>query len=145
MSLACFLVVCEVGREQDRVTVADLAGLHRRSPGLALVLLLGLLGLIGLPPTVGFVGKWFLFSAAIEQGQFAYVLVAAINAVIATYYYLQVLREAYFAQPTREAPLQPGIAVWLTAAGAAGLTLVMGVLPGWFWTRATAVAALLAP
>lgn len=74
MSFACFLVVCEVGRDDDLVSVDAVAGLHRRSPLLAATLLVGLFGLIGLPPTAGFIGKWLLFSAALEQGQFLLVI-----------------------------------------------------------------------
>jgi NADH-quinone oxidoreductase subunit N len=144
MSVLCFIVVIEVGRDDDLVSIESLAGLHRRSPVLAATLLTGLFGLIGLPPTVGFIGKWFLFSAAIEQGQFLFVLVAAINSAVALYYYLLVIRQAYFTEPLREEPLRPGL-LPLTAAGATtGLVVAMGILPGWFWERSVAaVRALL--
>ena len=111
---------------------------------LAALLLVGLLGLIGLPPTVGFTGKWFLFSAAIAQGQFALVLVAAVNSAVALYYYLLVMRQAYFAPAEDEAPLRAGGASLAAAAAATVVVLAMGAAPGWFWDRsAEAVAALL--
>ena len=144
VSFLCFLVVCEVARDRDLVSIDSLAGLHRRSPVLAALLLVGLLGLIGLPPTVGFTGKWFLFSAAIAQGQFALVLVAAVNSAVALYYYLLVMRQAYFAPAEDEAPLRAGGASLAAAAAATVVVLAMGAAPGWFWDRsAEAVAALL--
>ena len=111
---------------------------------LAATLLIGLFGLIGLPPTVGFIGKWFLFSAAIEQGQFAFVLVAAINSAVALYYYLLVIRQAYCAEGQTDEPIHTGVVTLAVAGGTTGLVIAMGVVPGWFWTRSVeAVAALM--
>ncbi|MDA0336612.1 MAG: NADH-quinone oxidoreductase subunit N [bacterium] len=144
MSALCFLVVVEVGRDDDLVPIESLAGLHQRAPLLAATLLIGLFGLIGLPPTVGFIGKWFLFSAAIEQGQFVLVLVAAINSAVALYYYLLVIRQAYLVEPVRAAPLHTGMVTLLVAGATTGLVVAMGIVPGWFWTKSVeAVAALM--
>ncbi len=144
MSGLCFLVVVEVGRDDDLVPIESLAGLHQRAPLLAATLLIGVFGLIGLPPTVGFIGKWFLFSAAIEQGQFVLVLVAAVNSAVALYYYLLVIRQAYLVDPVRAAPLHTGMVTLLVAGATTGLVVAMGIVPGWFWTKSIeAVAALM--
>jgi NADH-quinone oxidoreductase subunit N len=143
MSGLCFLVVIEVGRDEDLVPIESLAGLHKRAPLLAATLLIGLFGLIGLPPTVGFIGKWFLFSAAIEQGQFVFVLVAAINSAVALYYYLLVIRQAYLVDPVSTAPLHTGVGTLAVAGATTGLVIAMGIVPGWFWTKsAEAVASM---
>lgn len=144
MSFTCFLVVCEVGADSDLVRIESVAGLHRRSPLLAAALLVGIFGLIGLPPTVGFIGKWFLFSAALQQGQFLLVLVAAINAVIGLYYYLLILRQAYLTVPDRVEPINSRLAVQTAAVAGAVLVLVMGTFPGRYWDMAArATSALL--
>ncbi len=143
MSVACFLVICEVGRDSDLISIDALKGLHQRSPLMAATLLIGLFGLIGLPPTVGFIGKWFLFSAALEQGQFGLVLVAAANSVVALYYYLIVLRAAYLEEAVDAAPVSVSPWVRLTALASMVMVLVLGTFPGRFWDMAARAAQAL--
>ena len=143
MSFICFLVVCEVGQDSDLVQIESVAGLHQRSPFLAATLLVGIFGLIGLPPTVGFIGKWLLFSAALEQGQFLLVLVAAVNAVVGLYYYLLVLRQAYLMPADGAAPIYSCFPVRTAAAVGVVLVLVMGTFPGRYWDVASRAASML--
>lgn len=130
MVLACFVVVCKVSRDGANVAIEDLAGLHRRSPLLALTLAVGVFALAGIPPFVGFMGKLTLLSAALAKGYLALVIIAVINAAIAVYYYLGVIRESWF----RDAPEAPAIALdWPTRALCVLLILgilALGVAPG---------------
>lgn len=99
MSMACFLVICSVSREGENVQIEDLSGLHKRSPLLALTLAVGMFGLAGIPPFVGFMGKFMLLTGALKQGYLPLVILAAINTAISIYYYLSVVRVAYCNNP----------------------------------------------
>jgi NADH-quinone oxidoreductase subunit N len=121
---------------QDRAEAVDLdayGGLAARHPVLALALTVCLISLIGLPPTAGFVGKFYLFSAAI-QGRFYWLgVIAVLNSVIAAYYYLRLIVYMYMREP--EAPitsLTPSFAGGLALAVALIGTGVLGVMPAPF-------------
>lgn len=105
MVLACFVVICKVSKDGTNVAIAEFAGLHRRSPLLAVTLAVGVFALAGIPPFVGFMGKLSLLKAALAKGWLALVIIAMINAAIAIYYYLSVVREAWF----RDAGDRPAI------------------------------------
>lgn len=96
MVLACLLVVCRVSKDGANASLEDLAGLHRRSPLLAVTLLVGVFALAGLPPFAGFIGKLSLLKAALAKGYLALVVIAVVNSAIAIYYYLGMVREACF-------------------------------------------------
>jgi len=118
-------------RGAEAVQLGDYAGLAARHPLLALLLALFLLSLIGFPPTAGFVGKFYLFSAAIEAGYVGLAILAVLNAVIASYYYLRLIVYMYMREPEGE----PVVAA-LTPAAGLGLavavwgTLHLGLAPG---------------
>lgn len=99
MKFTCFMVMIRVADDGRNLQIAELAGLHRRSPLLALALMLALFGLAGIPPTIGFSGKVFIFVAAIQRGYLVLVLIAMANIVISLYYYLLVLKAAYLDEP----------------------------------------------
>ncbi len=103
MKFTCFMVVIKVAGDGGNPAIADLAGLHRRAPLLAMALMMALFGLAGIPPTIGFTGKLLLFTAAMTQGHLALILIAMINVVISLYYYLHVLRAAYLLEPVDNA------------------------------------------
>ncbi len=107
MVLACFVVISRVSRDGTNVAIAELAGLHRRSPLLAATLIVGVFGLAGIPPFVGFLGKLSLLTAALAKGHLILVIITMINAAIAVYYYLRVVREAIFGEPVEKAERIP--------------------------------------
>lgn len=106
---------------QEAVNLGDYSGLASRHPILAVTLSLFLLSLIGIPPTAGFVGKFYLFAAAIRAGYLWLAVIAVLNSAVAAYYYLRIIVYMYMREPeglpTAYAPsfaggLALGIALW---------------------------------
>jgi len=95
MNLACFYVVILLSRNGNNPTVADLAGLAKRSPLLGFLLAASAFSLAGIPPTGGFTGKLFLLMSAFKAGHLNIVIIAAVNTVISIFYYLNLVRISY--------------------------------------------------
>jgi len=132
MVLACFVVICRVSRDGSNLSIEELAGLHRRAPLLAVTLGVGVFALAGIPPFVGFMGKLSLLSAALAKGYLALVIIAVVNAAIAVYYYLGIIREAWFRDPVEAAPIRLS---WQTRTVCLLLItgiLALGIVPGGF-------------
>ena len=89
---------------------------------------MALFALAGVPPTAGFIGKWFLFRAAMEEGLWWLVLLGAVNATISIYYYLVVVKHAYLLPAEEEKPLA---LTWGDKALAYGLSAAIVVLGVW--------------
>jgi NADH-quinone oxidoreductase subunit N len=134
MILGAFGVVILVSRiGEQHTSLRSYRGLGRRSPLLAGLLAVFLLSLAGLPPTAGFLAKFFVFQAAVNAGLEWLVILAVVASVVAAYFYLRVLVLLYMQDPepadASERPVAapaPGLAVGVAAA----ITLVLGVLPG---------------
>jgi NADH-quinone oxidoreductase subunit N len=144
MNFLCFLVVEKVAQDGRNVQVVELAGLHSRSPLLAMSMMVGVFSLGGIPPTIGFTGKFLIFTAAIEKGYFYLVLVGMINVVISLYYYALVVKAAYFLKPEKEGAsirlsLQLKAVIWAVLA----VVIVGGIYPHFIYSLATAAAGLL--
>lgn len=145
MVIACFAVLRLVGGEGTGVAIGDLAGLHRRSPLLAATLAVGIFGLAGLPPLAGFMGKLMLLKAALAQGHLALVIAAVVNAALAIYYYLQIVREAYFKEAGDRPPVSVPPTARLLCWATMGLTLALGLFPAFLLDRlCVSLAATLA-
>lgn len=118
------------------------AGLSRRSPLLAASLTIFLLSLAGIPPLAGFIGKFFVFSAAIQAGFNLLAIVAAINSAVAAYYYFKIVRLMYLVPATEDtpiaSPLSYRIALGLMLVG----TIAMGVAASPFINFVKAVLAV---
>ncbi len=141
MVLACFVVICKVSPDGTNVAIEELAGLHRRAPLLALTLAVGVFALAGIPPFVGFMGKLSLLTAALSKGHLALVIIAMINAAIAVYYYLSVVREAWFRDPGNLPPIRMDWATRTVCVALITGILALGVAPaGVIRTIQTSVA-----
>jgi NADH-quinone oxidoreductase subunit N len=132
MKLGAFTMVAQLGGAGERrVEINDYAGLGERQPLAAACLTLYLLSLLGLPVTAGFLGKFYIFKAAVNSRLLWLVTLMAINSVIGAYYYLRVIVVMYMREPQQEwtpSPIPRGVALvlLLTAAG----TIYLGLFPG---------------
>ncbi|MDL2210210.1 NADH-quinone oxidoreductase subunit N, partial [Desulfovibrio sp. OttesenSCG-928-O18] len=95
MNMLCFWVVSRIAADGRNLELKDLNGLYKRSPILAFSLAVGAFALVGLPPTVGFMGKLFLLTSAWDHGYNWLVIGLVLNSAIAIYYYLNMVRHAY--------------------------------------------------
>jgi NADH-quinone oxidoreductase subunit N len=135
MNFTCFWVICRESKDGKNLKLEDLKGLSRRAPGLALVLAVGAVALVGLPPTAGFMGKLFLLTAAWNRGFNWLVVIAALNVAIGLFYYLNLLRYAYTKQSPEASEIlteTEGLSPVLSLMGGlflAGLVILFGILP----------------
>jgi NADH-quinone oxidoreductase subunit N len=147
--LAAFSVIAVVFRELETEDIGDLAGLGRRAPFLAATLALAMVSLAGIPPLVGFVGKFVLLKAVLERGATEgayYWLVAAALAgmLISLYYYLGVVRAIYWSKEPAELPAVPTSRPLQWALGiCVAAMLLLGVAPGVLINLAAHAAAAL--
>jgi NADH-quinone oxidoreductase subunit N len=131
MNLACFLVICNVSAKGENVSRDDLMGLYKRSPFLALVLLVGMFALAGIPPFVGFIGKFMLLTGALQAGHLTLVILAALNTAIAIFYYLSVVRVAFTADPGDRADVEVGFSTRAVGVILMVVIVYMGVAPNY--------------
>lgn len=128
-NLGAFAVVIAVSHAIGSDEIDDYNGLNRRSPFLAFSMLLFLLSLAGVPPLAGFIGKLYIFIAAIKEGLYTLITVGLINIVISMYYYLIVVKKMYINEPTNPSPVTiSGPMKAVVYVGLAG-TLVIGIYP----------------
>ncbi len=109
---------------------SELAGLAKHAPYLSVVLAIFMFALAGFPATVGFVGKFYLFSAAVRDGQVWLAIIGVLNSFVSVYYYLRVVKTAYFDEAEgRYAPITYSPAAVLVLAVCAVGTLGFGIFP----------------
>jgi NADH-quinone oxidoreductase subunit N len=132
MNVGAFAVVSHFASAGERyVKLEDYSGLGSRSPGLAAILTIFLLSLIGIPITGGFIAKFYVFSAALQSNLVGLVILGVLNSAIAAYYYLRLIVVMYMREPRVEVPVSSvpaGIGAALAVSLAA--TIYLGVLPG---------------
>jgi NADH-quinone oxidoreductase subunit N len=133
-NLALFAMVGWISKLTGSDDLTAYAGLHKRAPGLAFLMLIGLLSLGGIPPFGGFFAKLLVFGAAIESGWVWLAIVGVINSVIGLYYYLRVLKVIYVDEPIHTDNLAPKSPLWMVALGlCVAAVLVLGVFfTPWF-------------
>jgi len=115
---------------EEAVGIGDTAGLATRHPLAALALALFLLSLVGIPPTAGFVGKFYLFGAAVRSGYVWLAVIGVLNSAAAAYYYLRIIVNMYMREPEGPpAVIMPSFAGALAVAVALWGVIQLGIFP----------------
>ena len=130
MNLGAFLVVVSL-RRQNIIgeDLDDISGLMRKSPGHAILMLIFLLSLAGIPPTAGFLGKYYIFLALIQTGHYTLAVVATLYVALAIYYYFKIVRSMFVGEGTEKAPLAASFGLRLALVVSGVLTLAIGIYP----------------
>jgi NADH-quinone oxidoreductase subunit N len=145
-NLAAFAVAALVEQRVGSDEISSFAGLSRRSPGIALALLVALLSLGGVPPFGGFFAKLLVFGSAIEANMLWLALVGIFNAIIGLYYYLNVLKVVYLSRSDDESPLKSVGLSWRVGLVICIVgVLLLGVIYSPFYTAALQTATALIP
>ena len=129
-NLGALGIVALLGTPQNpHDQLRDFAGLWRSRPGLAGLMTIFLLSLGGLPPTAGFIGKWYIFTAAVQSGHYALAVIGVLTSVVSVFFYLRIVVMMYMTEGT------DAVRPHVPAAAMAGLALAtaavfyLGILP----------------
>jgi NADH-quinone oxidoreductase subunit N len=148
-NLAAFGIVSAYGRVSGSDDVQSYYGLSRRSPGLALAMLVAFLSLAGMPPFAGFIAKVFIFAAAVDAGMIPLAIIGILNSILGLYYYLTVMKYVYLYEPEAGMAEQPvplsGSFKFALAVLVVGIILVGTIFNPWFNMAATAARAMVLP
>jgi NADH-quinone oxidoreductase subunit N len=110
-TFACILLMKRDGRMVEGID--DLAGLSKTNPGLAMILSIFMFSMAGIPPLAGFLGKLYVFQAAIQAELYTLAVVGVLASVVGAYYYIRIIKVMYFDAPAEE--LDTGISLEMKA------------------------------
>ncbi|HXK16197.1 MAG TPA: NADH-quinone oxidoreductase subunit N, partial [Polyangiaceae bacterium] len=134
------LILC--GRQgAEAVSYEDLAGIGRRHPPAALAFSFFLLSLAGVPPTAGFFGKLYVFTAATDSGLYLLTVIGLLNSILGAYYYLRVMVFMYMREPEPGAPIATPMKSGMVTSAlviAAAFVIAIGLFPDTLLTMAQA-------
>jgi NADH-quinone oxidoreductase subunit N len=130
MNFGAFALIAAMRREGKAAEeVDDLNGLMARNPGYAILLLILMLSLAGIPPTAGFLGKYFIFLALLQAKQYVLVIFAALYVAVAAYYYFRIVRAVFLTEGPQPATMSWSWGVRVAVMASGLLTLGIGLYP----------------
>jgi NADH-quinone oxidoreductase subunit N len=143
MNLGAFMVLVAL-RRKDIIgdDMDDLSGLMRKSPVHAVLMLIFLSSLAGIPPTAGFLGKYYIFLALIETGHYVLAVVATLYVAVAIYYYFRIVRSMFVSEATDKLPVASSFGLRLALGITGVMTLLIGIYPEPFLQLARASTVL---
>jgi NADH-quinone oxidoreductase subunit N len=133
-NLAAFSIVILVTNKTGGDEIKDFAALSRRSPYLAVFMMLALLSLAGLPPLAGFFAKFYVFQAAVGAGLVRLAIIGVLNAIVGLYYYLTIIKVMFVERAVRPEEEEEPVEVPTASRWALGLTVFGVVFLGVFAT-----------
>ncbi len=129
-NMGAFIAIIAITSKTGSDEIADFSGMMRRAPLLSFVLIVSLISLIGIPPAVGFMAKFYIFRAAVDEGFLWLVIVAVLNSVVSAYYYLRVVKYMVLGEPASNEAVPSSAPVRLALAISFAGTLLLGIVPG---------------
>jgi len=132
MNLGAFAVLVLAGKKgEDNLTLEGFSGFGYKRPFLGVAMTIFLLSLMGIPPTAGFAGKFYIFAGAVKEGYIWLAVLGVLNSAVSLYYYLRVMVYMYFREPSEDygwVTMQAGAVITIILAIAG--VLYLGILPG---------------
>jgi len=133
MNLGAFAVVTSLRqREVIGDEIDDIAGLYFRAPTEAILMLIFLLSLAGIPPLAGFYGKYFIFLSLIESGHYVLAALGVAYSVFGLYYYLRVANAMFMREALNKERLTISLGMKIALGVTALATVVIGIFPEHF-------------
>lgn len=144
-NVGAFACINAFGNFTGSDEIKDYTGMWRRSPLIASIFLLCLLSLAGIPPLAGFMGKFFLFTAIIDQGYIWLAFLGIGMSMVSAYYYLIVVKVMFFGSPVDDTPIPVSVGtktvLWISAIA----SLFLGIYPGPLTDIVTKISQLFFP
>ena len=141
-TFACIIAMRRGGRNVEGVS--DLAGLGRTDPMLAMAIAIFMFSMAGIPPFSGFWGKYFIFTAAVQQGMWTLAIIGVLTSVIGAFYYIRIIKVMYFDDALPAFDARPAALSFVAAAGGLFTTFFF-VFPAPVVAAAQAAAKVLFP
>ena len=132
MNLGAFAVLVLAGKAgEENLTLEGFSGFGYKRPFLGVAMAIFLFSLMGIPPTAGFAGKFFIFAGAVKAGYIWLAVIGVLNSAVSLFYYLRVMVYMYFREPNEDfgwvkMPVGAVVSIILALAG----VLYMGIIPG---------------
>lgn len=130
-NMGAFIAIIAISNKLNSDLIEDYSGMGKRAPLLALALTLCLISLIGMPPAAGFMAKFYIFNAAIQNGLLWLVIIAVINSVISAYYYLRVVKVMWLGEAASAEKVPSSGALRLALLLCCIGVLLLGIIPGY--------------
>jgi NADH-quinone oxidoreductase subunit N len=130
-NLGAFIAVIALSNKVGSDRISDYDGMGKRAPMIALALTLCLISLTGIPPTAGFMAKFYIFSSAVQHDLLWLVIIAVLNSVVSAYYYLRVVKVMWFNEPKFEGRVSSSVALRVALLICCLGVILLGVLPNY--------------